>query len=148
MSGIQTIIFRALLFCYFMLQTILLSSQTLTICVEGIRNNEGVIRLAFYHNDEEFQHDKPFRSETVRKDTLSTKSFCIPYSGLKAGTYGVALLDDENENNRMDYKLLIPAEGFGFSDYNAEGAKRPKFDDFKFKLDQQGKKVKIRIKYF
>ncbi len=131
-----------------MLQTMLLSSQTLTICVEGIRNNEGVIRLAFYQNDEEFQHDKPFRSETISKDTLSTNSFCMQYSGLKAGTYGIALLDDENENNRMDYKLLIPAEGFGFSDYYSEGTKRPKFDDFKFNLDQQEKKVYIRIKYF
>jgi uncharacterized protein (DUF2141 family) len=123
-------------------------SVELTICIDGIRNNKGVIRLAFYHNDEEFQSDQPFRSETIDKDSIKNRMYCVYFTDFEPGTYGIALLDDENNNNRMDYELFIPKEGFGFSDYYPESLKRPKFDDFKFLLNRQKRTVKIRIKYF
>jgi uncharacterized protein (DUF2141 family) len=68
---------------------------------------------------------------------------------LEPGTYGLALLDDENSSELMEYKFLgIPKEGFGFSDYYHKGLKKPKFDSFKFTIDKgQKKSITIRIRY-
>ena len=131
----------------FLLIKVINPQSTLIICIDGIRNDKGVIRLAFYHNNEEFQTDQPFRNETLDKDSMANKSFCVQYSDLEPGIYGIALLDDENENFQMDYKLLIPEEGFGFSDLYPEELKKPKFDDFKFQLDYCEKRILIKIKY-
>ena len=58
-------------------------SRELTVCIEGIRNHEEVIRLAFYRNDEGFKTDKPFRNEIVDKDTLNLTKSCLQFSGLE-----------------------------------------------------------------
>ena len=139
---------RLCLICILLLHATASSSQSLTICIKGIRNDKGVIRLGFYQNEQEFRSDNPFRKETLTKDAIYENPLCVTYSDLKPGTYGIALLDDENENFQMDYKLLIPTEGFGFSGYTPKGLKRPNFDDFKFVFDQQEKSVSIRIKNY
>ena len=122
-------------------------AQQLTVCIEGIRNHEGEIRLAFYRNDEEFKTDTPFRIEIVKKDTLTLTKPCLQFSGLEKGVYGLALLDDENNNGKLDYKLLVPDEGFGFSDYYPEKLVRPAFEDFDFYFDGKEKTVAITLRY-
>lgn len=67
-------------------------------------------------------------------------------TGFSPGTYGVALLDDEDSDTKMDYGLVMPKEGFGFSDYYHTGWSSPKFDDFKFELNGN-KSIKIQIRY-
>ena len=38
---------------------------------------------------------------------------------VKCGIYGISVIDDENNNGKMEYNLLgIPKEGFGFSNFN------------------------------
>jgi uncharacterized protein (DUF2141 family) len=68
---------------------------------------------------------------------------------MEAGIYGLSLLDDENNNGNMEYNFLgIPKEGFGFSDYYHTGLTKPKFDAFKFSIDEgQTRKITIRIRY-
>ena len=122
-------------------------SQELTVCIKGIRNHGGVLRLAFYKNEEEFKTDKPFRCEIVSKDTLNLTKSCLQFSGLEKGVCGLALLDDENNNGKLDYKLLVPDEGFGFSDYYPEKLVRPPFENFDFYFDGKEKNVEITLRY-
>jgi uncharacterized protein (DUF2141 family) len=54
---------------------------------------------------------------------------------LLPGTYAVSLLDDENGNDEMDYKLItVPREGFGFSNNIKPGLKHPPYDHCSFKI--------------
>jgi uncharacterized protein (DUF2141 family) len=57
------------------------------------------------------------------------------------------VLDDENENGDMDYRLKRPTEGFGFSNYWHKGLFRPKFEDFRFELAETSKKVLVEMRY-
>lgn len=67
---------------------------------------------------------------------------------LKAGTYGITLLDDENGNAKMDKNFIkIPKEGFGFSNFYMDKLKRPSFEDFKLNLIPGENRIIIKVKY-
>ncbi|MES2678561.1 MAG: DUF2141 domain-containing protein [Bacteroidota bacterium] len=123
------------------------TSQTLHINMVGVRNASGNIRLAFYNSSQSFDDEKPLFIKTVSKVSLAKNGMKITYTDLKPGIYGIAVLDDENMNEKMDYGLILPEEGFGFSDYYHTGMKRPKFDQFDFLLKQEVKTVEIKIRY-
>jgi uncharacterized protein (DUF2141 family) len=43
---------------------------------------------------------------------------------LEQGEFGIALIDDENENSELDRNSIkVPKEGFGFSDFYLEQLK-------------------------
>lgn len=122
-------------------------SQTLHIQVSGMRNSSGNIRLAFYNTSQSFDAEKPLFIRTVPKKEIIKNKHNISYHDLKPGTYGIAILDDENANEKMDYGLILPKEGFGFSDYYHSGMTRPKFEKFDFELKKEIKQVEIKIRY-
>ncbi|HOZ87886.1 MAG TPA: DUF2141 domain-containing protein [Bacteroidia bacterium] len=121
--------------------------QTLHINMVGVRSASGNIRLAFYNTSQGFDDEKPLFIKTVSKTSLVKNGMKITYTDLKPGIYGIAVLDDENKNEKMDYGLLLPEEGFGFSDYFHTGMRRPKFDQFDFVLMPEGKTVEIKLRY-
>jgi uncharacterized protein (DUF2141 family) len=68
---------------------------------------------------------------------------------LESGIYGASLLDDENDNGKMDYNLLgIPKEGFGFSNYYHTGFSKPKMQAFQFEVKVGNiPKIEMPIRY-
>ena len=121
--------------------------QTLIVHITGIRNNSGNIRLAFYNTSPAFDNEKPLFVKTLSKTNLVKEALQVSYTDLKPGIYGIAILDDENKNEKMDYGLFLPKEGFGFSDYYLTGMKRPKFESFDFVLKNEIKTVEIKVRY-
>lgn len=85
--------------------------------------------------------------KTAAKTGLVKDALHLTYADIKPGIYGIAILDDENKNEKMDYGLILPKEGFGFSDYYHTGMKRPKFDSFDFVLKNEIKSVEIKVRY-
>lgn len=122
-------------------------SQNIDFTISGIRSKNGTIRLAFYTSAKNFEDEKPFMTKTVQKTNLKNGTLTVSYTGLSAGLYGVALLDDENSNREMDYGLVLPKEGFGFSDYYHSGMSRPTFDLFDFYLKNETKNIRIKVRY-
>lgn len=124
------------------------SAQTLTIQLSGLRNTSGNIRLAFYSNAQSFDDEKPLFVRKVTKQELLKNKGLITYNDLKPGVYGIAILDDENTNDKMDYGWVLPEEGFGFSDYYHSGMTRPTFEKFDFVLEKENTKtVQIKVRY-
>ncbi len=115
--------------------------------MSGIRNSSGNIRLAFYSNSKSFDDEKPLFIRKVAKKEVLNSSLKMVYNDLKAGVYGIAILDDENSNDKMDYGWVLPKEGFGFSDYYHTNMKRPKFESFDFALKDEIKIVEIKVRY-
>jgi uncharacterized protein (DUF2141 family) len=125
-----------------------LHSQDIEVIVKGIRNNKGYIGIGIFKDNETFQKEEPYLQKRFIKTGISNGEMTVRFS-LEPGTYGLALLDDENSNGKMEYNFLrIPKEGFGFSDYYLSGLKKPKFDSFKFTVEHNQKRViSIRIRY-
>lgn len=123
------------------------NEQELKVRINNIRNDKGVIRVAFFKDQESFKNEKPAYHRTISKKNLKNGSITVNFTGLPAGRYGIAMLDDENENGKMDYMLKIPLEGFGFSNYVHTGTKIPDFEKFAFDYDGKNLTVTIMTRY-
>jgi uncharacterized protein (DUF2141 family) len=123
------------------------SAQTLKISVTGLRSNSGSVILGFYINDKSFEDEKPLFSKVESKATTVNHVLTLTYTGIKPGTYGVVLLDDENNNSKMDFGWILPEEGYGFSNYTHSGLTKPKLSKFSFTITNENKAVEIKVKY-
>lgn len=124
------------------------TDQTFDIQVKfsNVRNTNGRIQLQIYRSQEAFAGEKPWKVIQVPKDSWKDKGFSYKVTGIPAGTYGIAILDDENSNKEMDYSFLVPKEGFGFSNYYHTAWSKPKFENFKFTLNEDIS-VNIKVRY-
>ena len=117
-----------------------LAVYDLKIKITGIRNEKGSIQLHVYSNSNQFETKTPTISYRITKyGNVNNGILEFNDAKLEEGVYGIALLDDENNNTKMDYGWLLPLEGYAFSDYYHTGFTHPGFEQFKFNLnaDQQ-----------
>jgi uncharacterized protein (DUF2141 family) len=88
---------------------------SLIIHVTGFRNAKGVLGAELFTSPAGWPEDvaKSFRHESfpIKGDHATARFDHIP-----AGRYGVVVLHDENENQKLDRNILtVPKEGFGFA---------------------------------
>lgn len=121
-------------------------SFTINVKITNVRNSQGKIQLQIYKNQETFAKESPWKVIQVPKDGVKDKTIHYQITGIPAGTYGIAILDDENRNGEMDYSFMKPKEGFGFSNYYHTAWSKPKFDSFKFVL-KENINVVIKTRY-
>ena len=123
-------------------------SGQLILNVSEIRNKNGILRIGIYKDNSTFQEKKPFLVKSFSKDKLINGKLTFSFS-IDVGEFGIALLDDENENGEMDYSFFIPQEGFGFSNYFHSGLRMPTFENFKFMVTKNDStKINLIIKYY
>jgi len=127
---------------------ILLKAQNVNVRIEGIRSEKGQIVIGVFKDSESYLKEEPFVNKIFAKEPFTDGGMSVSFS-LEPGVYGLCLLDDENNNGKMEYNFLgMPKEGFGFSDYYHSGIKKPKFDSFKFSIvKDQKKNITIKIRY-
>lgn len=119
--------------------------QTLEIKIDGLRNNKGTVYATLFNSTDGFPSDP---KKAVKKAGVKViEGNSIIFKNIPAGTYAVALLHDENDNNKMDTNFIgIPNEGYGASN-DAKGTfGPPKFEDAKFDF-KQAKSINIKITY-
>ena len=125
-----------------------LSSQTLKVSITGLRNNKGSVIMGFYNNDKAFEDETPLFTKLESKASTVNHVLTLNYTGIKPGTYGIVLLDDENNNNKMDFGWILPEEGYGFSNYWHTSLTKPKVAKFSFIITNENKSVEIKVKYW
>jgi len=119
----------------------------ITVEITNLRNTKGSVSLGVYTNQDDFEDEKEYVLEVFPKTKTDDNGKLTVELYLAPGTYGIAYLDDENNNGEMDFGLMLPNEGFGFSNYVHSGLSRPDFEDFQFTVGTQVTKVKIQTKY-
>jgi uncharacterized protein (DUF2141 family) len=136
------------IFLLLLLPATTVDAQNVEVTITGIRNTEGQMGIGVFRDNESFMKEQAYREMQFVKKDISSGEMKVQFT-LPPGTYGIALVDDENSDDVMEYNFLgVPKEGFGFSDYYDTGLKKPKFDSFKFTLDKgQKKNIKIRVRY-
>ena len=109
------------------------NSATLNIKVEAIRSDKGQILVGLYTKAADWPREGGEYRQMRAK--ASTRGSSIVFKDLPPGEYAVALLHDENNDEKMNFNLLgIPKEGYGFSRNAKPGLKAPSFDKVKFRL--------------
>lgn len=139
----------AIITCSSMLMSLKTVAQEgkVTVIVDNVKSSKGSIAIGLYKDQTSFSKEQPFKKIIIPKTAYKNKQviFDLP---LPKGTYGIALLDDENDNRKMDYSFALPKEGYGFSNYQHKGWSRPNFDKFDFYHNGQQSTVKIRVQYW
>ncbi len=132
----------------FVFASCITTAQNLEVTFSGIRSSSGQIRLEVFIDEEGFDKEKGVAVKRYKKSHLNNGAFTVKLD-LPPGTYGLALLDDENNDDKMNYSFIgLPKEGFGFSNYYLSGLSKPKFEAFKFTIQKnQTLKVLMRIRY-
>ena len=114
----------------------------------GIRSTEGQMIINIFTTEKNFDEGKPIKRVKFKKKNI-VSGVMVSNFDLEPGVYGFCLIDDENNDNDINYGLFgIPKEGFGFSNFYLSGLRKPKFELFKFTVSKdQRQKVYMKIRY-
>lgn len=103
--------------------------------------------MGIFKTQEEFESEKPFKRISIPKSELNNNSLTTQIN-LPDGTYGISVLDDENNNAKMDYNMVrMPKEGFGFSNYYHTGFSKPKLKEFVFTVNKGSIQIYCKMRY-
>ena len=117
--------------------------------IHNIKTSTGVLRIGVFDSEEGFKSEKSCIYIKSKKSAMVNDELIVDLK-LQPGTYGISVLDDENDDGKMNWKYFtIPREGFGFADYYHTGLKKPRFHNFSFTIDRDEKKCMIvKMRYF
>ncbi len=115
------------------------NTYSLHIKVENLQNSKGTVVLALYNKEGSIPDEKLKKYYKKEQVTIADKKAELTFSNLPRGLYAVTILHDENNNEKIDKKFMLPLpeEGIGFSNYNDFGLnKRPNFKNASFNLNK------------
>ncbi|WP_353231045.1 DUF2141 domain-containing protein [Novosphingobium resinovorum] len=84
----------------------------------------------------------------ARKLTVPAASdLHLDFGAVPQGRYAVSLIHDENGNGKLDTRLMIPREGYGFSRDAPVRMGPPKFAQAAFEVGGEPVRLAIRMRY-
>jgi uncharacterized protein (DUF2141 family) len=119
---------------------------SVTIDVTALRSAEGQVLLCMTAKPEMLAKcDKDPAARRLAVPVASARA--IRFDGLPSGSYAIALVHDENSNNKMDTSFGMPREGFGFSRNPVIRFGPPRFAEAQFAVANGRVEEAIRVRY-
>ena len=97
-----------------MLLTAAAPPPTVEVSVTGLRSTKGQVLVCLTTNRKAFP-DCSKDAGSVRLAVKAAEAGNFAVRAPAAGTYAIAVVHDENGNNKLDKAIFLPKEGFGFS---------------------------------
>lgn len=119
---------------------------TLSIEFSDVRNKEGKLYIFIYNYENQYP-DNPFKYFEVDKSNVHCNHLLVNIPNLQKGRYAISILDDENDNEDMDFFLGLPTEGYAFSNNVRPLLSLPEYNDLLFDLSEKHQKVKLKMRY-
>lgn len=118
------------------------------ITVTDLRSAKGVVRACMTTREDIFP--KCIKDPAAHRTVVpASGKLEIRFTGVKPGTYAIALLHDENDNGKADRAMgMMPKEGYGFSRDAPVKMAPPKFQDAVFKQGEGTSRMTIKMRYF
>ena len=118
---------------------------SLTIDIQNIRSQKGIVYIALFNPDSGFPEGQPTEG---KKADIKGNSAQTTFS-IEPGEYAVAVFHDENGNGILDKKIFgMPKEPYGFSNNFRPRLSAPKFKDCQFSVGTSGKTINIKLEKF
>ncbi|WP_375496975.1 DUF2141 domain-containing protein [uncultured Nostoc sp.] len=150
--------FKLSQFCHVLLATLVSFSfaktvnaeptATLNVVVNGVHHQKGEICFRVYASEQGFPMNNSSGSQSGCA-RITGNSVKKQFTGLKPGTYAVAVVDDQNGDRKLNKDFFgIPKEGFGISKNPTVSIQTgsPKFRDASFVVNKNTT-VNIIMKY-
>lgn len=110
---------------------------TVTVTLQG---TAGTVLFSL-HNEATFMKTPLEAKGNVIVDGKST----VTFENVQAGTYGIIILHDKNDNKRMDFQDNgMPMEAYGMSN-NVMSFGPPQWSDVKFTIENTPLEMEIRL---
>lgn len=122
------------------------SGADLQVQLSGLRSAKGMVHLCLSANASRFLHCKDDPSAVSRSVPAGAASR-LDLGAVKAGTYALLVVHDENRNGKLDMMMGIPREGFGFSNNPAMKPRAPKWEEIRFTVPPTASVQQVRIRY-
>jgi len=132
------------------LSTIFLASSlfsgNLTVEVVNISNSKkGKVSIGLYNKSGTFTNMSKFYKRADFE--AGEKKIIYTFKNIPNGLYAVAVIHDENRNNKLDKNFLgIPKEGYGFSNNVRPKFRSANFEESKFELNGS-KRIVVKLGY-
>jgi uncharacterized protein (DUF2141 family) len=119
---------------------------TVEATITGVRNAKGNVLVCMTANAKAYpdcgKDPKSRKLSLPARATMTAK-----FEDVGPGTYAIALIHDENGNNKMDTRLFLPKEGFGMSRNPAIRMGPPTFKSAAFAVGSEAVKLPITMRY-
>ncbi len=124
------------------------SLVSLTVVIEGIRSDNGNIRVHLYEIGNHYSFpDKSTQANYLQISDIEANKSIVTFENLSPSTYAFTVHHDENLNVKMDRNLIgLPTEGWALSNNVKPLFKLPSFKECAFEL-RSNKKISISINY-
>lgn len=124
-------------------------NQNLKVTITKLHNNNGVVLVSLFKDGVGYP-DSPEKAYGKEKAYIVEKSATIIFKSVPPGSYAIAILHDENNNQRMDKNILgIPKEGYGFSNNASAAFGPPSYKKASFTHNSAtATEIQIKTKYF
>jgi uncharacterized protein (DUF2141 family) len=114
--------------------------------VTGLRSAKGQVVACLTTRPDTFPEcERDPQARAVKMPAAA--SVLIDFGPVPAGRYAIALFHDENGNGRLDKRLMLPREGYGFSRDAPVVMGPPRFARAAFAVDATGHHQSIRMRY-
>ncbi|SHG22284.1 DUF2141 domain-containing protein [Flagellimonas flava] len=138
----KTLILSLMVTVSFVTLTKAQSLATLTVSIENIENDEGMIRVGLYNTPNSWLEEVFMGGET----TIENGKGQLVFKNVPFGEYAISLYHDENNNGKLDkYLGFYPKEVYGCSNQARGNYGPPKWTDAKFTIDQNTNKQIIKL---
>jgi uncharacterized protein (DUF2141 family) len=119
---------------------------SLDVSISGLRNLKGNVLICLTANPKAFP-DCSKDASSHKLSVAAAKAGQVRFTNIAPGLYALSLIHDENANGKLDTKLMIPGEGFGFSRNPTIVFGPPKFKGAQFSIGESGGTQAITMKY-
>jgi len=120
---------------------------TLSVRFEGLRSAKGMIRACLTRDPKLLAHCEQDPA-ALKASVAAGPGAHMDFAAVPPGDYVLAVIHDENSNNKLDTAFGIPREGFGFSRNPAIHFGPPSFEAAKFHIGTGATELTVKMKYF
>jgi uncharacterized protein (DUF2141 family) len=123
------------------------STTQVDVTFESVRNAKGLIRACLTRDPLHFPHCDA--DPAARKLSIPAAAGAkLSFHDVAPGDYAISALHDENRDGKLNTRIGIPREGFGFSNNPVVRMSAPKFKAARFVVGAAAVSETIRLQYF
>ncbi len=118
----------------------------LHVAVDKLRSTDGNLTVTVYGSRDDFLAPGAKLTRKRVPITGSMTEACLTVPAV--GTYAIAVYHDENNDRDFNRTFVgLPDEGYGFSNDAPALVGLPSYDDAKFDVPADGRRLEIRMRY-